>query len=278
MSRALSVLHGRFGRATLYDLDRPFATHAHREGHLIFFLGGSASHVQVSRRSFPTTAHNAIAVNPWECHGFEPLAVGKSGTYLVLYISPEWFRTIGHTPRDLRFGMSNLQATPEIRRLVDQLSIKLASAQPVLNLEQMLFELTETCRVASWWQSSEQRLTSSGSFVGNGIDFRVRKSIRFLSENFDGDPDLGWVARQSGLSRSHFFTLFKQHVGITPVMYSNTLRMERAVSLVASSRLSITDIAHRLGFGWQSAFTRFFTAHVGMPPSDYRRVAQILQA
>ena len=39
MSRALSVYHGRFGRATLYELNRPMTTHAHREGHLIFYVG-----------------------------------------------------------------------------------------------------------------------------------------------------------------------------------------------------------------------------------------------
>ena len=40
MSRALSVYHGRFGRATLYELNRPMTTHAHREGHLTFYVGG----------------------------------------------------------------------------------------------------------------------------------------------------------------------------------------------------------------------------------------------
>jgi hypothetical protein len=32
MSRAPAVFHGRFGRATVYQLNRPFNAHAHREG------------------------------------------------------------------------------------------------------------------------------------------------------------------------------------------------------------------------------------------------------
>jgi hypothetical protein len=40
MSRAIAVFHGRFGRATIYRLNRPFNLHAHREGHLIFHLAG----------------------------------------------------------------------------------------------------------------------------------------------------------------------------------------------------------------------------------------------
>jgi hypothetical protein len=32
MSRAIAVFHGLFGRATIYQLNRPFKIHAHREG------------------------------------------------------------------------------------------------------------------------------------------------------------------------------------------------------------------------------------------------------
>ena len=49
MARAISVHHGSFGRATLYELDKGLITHAHREGHLIFYLGGSPGSIQ--RRS-----------------------------------------------------------------------------------------------------------------------------------------------------------------------------------------------------------------------------------
>ena len=47
MSRALSVYHGPFGRATLYELNRPMTTHAHREGHLTFYVGGGDARVPV---------------------------------------------------------------------------------------------------------------------------------------------------------------------------------------------------------------------------------------
>ena len=51
MSRALAVFHGRFGRATVYQLNRPFSTHAHREGHLIFQVGGTPGHIRVGEET-----------------------------------------------------------------------------------------------------------------------------------------------------------------------------------------------------------------------------------
>ena len=51
MSRAFSVYHGPFGRATLYELNRPMTTHAHREGHLTFYVGGGDACVTVEPAS-----------------------------------------------------------------------------------------------------------------------------------------------------------------------------------------------------------------------------------
>ena len=53
MSRAVAAVHGRFGRATIYKLNRPFNIHAHREGHLIFHLSGADGGVLVSGDSVP---------------------------------------------------------------------------------------------------------------------------------------------------------------------------------------------------------------------------------
>jgi transcriptional regulator GlxA family with amidase domain len=36
---------------------------------------------------------------------------------------------------------------------------------------------------------------------------------------------------------------------------------------------SVTDIGLELGFSSQASFTRFFATNVGIPPSEYRRVA-----
>ena len=50
MSKALAVFHGRFGRATVYQLNRPFNVHAHREGHLIFHVGGMPAQMLAQTR------------------------------------------------------------------------------------------------------------------------------------------------------------------------------------------------------------------------------------
>ena len=63
MARAISVHHGAFGRATLYELDKPLITHAHREGHLIFYLGGARPQLRVGDSDFKLDKDNAVAIS-----------------------------------------------------------------------------------------------------------------------------------------------------------------------------------------------------------------------
>ena len=86
------------------------------------------------------------------------------------------------------------------------------------------------------------------------------------------------MARDAGLSRPHFYKLFRREIGVTPNIYLNTLRMEKAIERLGQTEHSITTIADDLGFSCQSVFTRFFSSHVGMPPTDYRRAVQVLHS
>ena len=111
---------------------------------------------------------------------------------------------------------------------------------------------------------------------GQAIDFRVRKSMRLMEESLGAGIELDAVARGAGLSRPHFYKLFRTQTGLTPNLYVNTLLMEQAIDKLVGSEISVADIGYDLGFSSQSGFTRFFAANVGMAPTQYRRVAHVL--
>ena len=111
---------------------------------------------------------------------------------------------------------------------------------------------------------------------GQLIDFRVRKSMRLMEESLGADIELDAVARGAGLSRPHFYKLFRTQTGLTPNLYVNTLLMEQAIESLVCSESAVADIGYDLGFSSQSGFTRFFAANVGMAPTQYRRVAHVL--
>jgi len=274
MSRAIAVFHGCFGRATIYQLNRPFNVHAHREGHLIFHVGGSEGSITVGDKLCPLSSSSFVAVCPWEPHNFVPSDLNDGALFFVLYVNPEWFTpgASGDTAR-LRFGRPLTYRTAAIDRQIRRTAALVYSAHGLNDLDHELRSLIDGCYAESWRQPGE---AAERRALEGVTDFRVRKSIRLIQEGLGADIQLDDVARESGLSRPHFYKLFRSQTGVTPNLYLNTLLMERAIDVLVKTENPVADIGFNLGFSSQSAFTRFFASNVGMAPTDYRSAAQLL--
>lgn len=85
------------------------------------------------------------------------------------------------------------------------------------------------------------------------------------------DLSLADLAALVGLSPYHFARAFKASMGIPPHRYQMTLRVERAKDLLATTGLSITEIAHACGFASSQHMATVFRRIVGATPSDYRK-------
>ncbi|MBY8975952.1 helix-turn-helix domain-containing protein [Rhodobacteraceae bacterium NNCM2] len=275
MARALSVHHGSFGRAKLYELDKPLITHAHREGHLIFYLGGATATVRVGDEDIPLDQNGAVAVSPWEPHSFNVHSETEACLCLTLYIKPMWYlETSVSAEFALNFGRPRIEITPVVATWMSRLTSLLLDNQPSERFDGFLFETTRECFDQSWQGVETELLTQSIDRTFN--DFRVRRSLRLMQEQFTEDVAIDDLARNVGLSRPHFFKLFKMQMGITPNLYLNTLRAEHAIEDLMTTSKSVTDIGLDLGFSSQASFTRFFTSNVGIAPTDYRRVAHFV--
>lgn len=272
MSGAIAVHHGEFGRAALYELDKPIITHAHREGHLIFYIDGGKGDVTVRDRNFVIDRSTAVAVSPWECHSFSPNDPKNPCLCLVLYIKPMWFlETCQSAEFALSFGQPVVPMTTDVNRWAMRLTSLLLDNQASVRFDGFLFETTRLCFDVSWAALEEKSTVLAHSLRFN--DYRVRRSLRMMQESFNEDMEIDDLARDVGLSRPHFYKLFKMQMGLTPNIFLNTLRTEQAIDDLMGTDKSVTDIGFDLGFSSQASFTRFFASNVGIPPTEYRRVA-----
>ncbi|MCX7323556.1 MAG: AraC family transcriptional regulator [Hyphomicrobiales bacterium] len=275
MSSAVAVFHGAFGRVCLYAMSRTMVPHAHREGHLIFHVRGPVGEVVIDGRAFPLSPGQAVAISPWQAHYYRAVDLETPTLALVLYIRPAWFLEASRrSTSSLRFGRAGIEVTDHLARLVygnAHAMLDTDIADPML--EDRLCSLTQGCFDQSW-----QWTEHGAGFIGQGApsrDYRVRNALRVLMERLCEPLDLDDVAREVGLSRPHFYKLFRQQVGVTPNIYLNSLRMERAIDRLTGSRDAVADIGLDLGFSSQASFSRFFIANGVVPPSTYRRSAQI---
>jgi AraC-like DNA-binding protein len=268
MSEAVAVLHGAFGRVCLYSMDRTMVPHAHREGHLLFHVEGDPGEVCVDGRAIPLGPGQAVAVNPWQTHYYSQPFPGGRTLVLVAYIRPTWFRSaVGSRAWTLRFGRPAIEVSGVLGRLID-VSAMLDRVQDDPAVGRWLLTLTEYCFDQSWRGSD-----AAGRFVGVH-DFRLRKAIQLL-ERVCEPVEFDTIAREAGLSRPHFYKLFRQQIGVTPNIYLNSLRMEHAIERLTGTNEPVAAIGLELGFSSQASFSRFFIANGVVPPSTYRRSAQV---
>lgn len=100
---------------------------------------------------------------------------------------------------------------------------------------------------------------------------QVRNALRILAEERCWHISQAEMARRVHVSTAHFSRLFKRVVGHTFSDYLTELRMSEAQNLLHHTKLTVNDIARRLGYSRQSYFTRRFRAVTGLTPSGYRR-------
>ncbi len=82
---------------------------------------------------------------------------------------------------------------------------------------------------------------------------------------------LAMLARSAGVSRSVLAARFHRLVGQTPMQYLTVWRMRKARMLLAETRLGTAEIADRVGYESEAAFSKTFKKVVGKGPGAFRR-------
>lgn len=99
-------------------------------------------------------------------------------------------------------------------------------------------------------------------------DGRLRKLLQMMEE--EPARSIRDCARTFNLSRSYLRHLFKQETGLSLGHVLTEQKLQRAAVLLASSNLSIKEIAGVVGYEHTSSFTRAFERRFGQGPRRYR--------
>lgn len=267
---SIKLYRGAFGHVSMLNAASDLVTHAHAEAHIIIWLEGDAGEMTVGERRVTPGPDCAVGVNSFEPHSHSFSAGAEPGRFLAFYIDPTWaILRLGQRQGAKLFCDPAIALEPWLHSaassLFDRLDDDWGSADlngyEVERLIDRLFEAARPIQAARSGQSGY-------------LDFRVRKAVELMRANVSGRMNFDQLARSVGLSRPHFFALFKEQMNLTPNVYWNTLRMEEALRQVEADGEPLTAVACNLGFSTQSNFTRFFRDHAGVPPAVYREAAR----
>jgi transcriptional regulator GlxA family with amidase domain len=100
---------------------------------------------------------------------------------------------------------------------------------------------------------------------------RIQGVILFMEGNLNRRLSLSTLAHFAGLSPSRLRHKFKAEIGMTPTVYMQMLRLQRARELLERDRLSVKEVRAAVGIESNSYFTHQFKRAYGVPPSKSRR-------
>ena len=101
------------------------------------------------------------------------------------------------------------------------------------------------------------------------VDMISRARLR-IREALESSLTIQQVADELGVSYSNFRKLFKEHTGISPAIYQQDLRLQRAKELRSTTDMSVKEIAYRLNFESPDYFSAKFKIKTGRRPSELR--------
>lgn len=101
-------------------------------------------------------------------------------------------------------------------------------------------------------------------------DTCVAKGLEFMENYYNTGISVDSVTNAIGVERSYFYRLFKSQVGVSPIDYLTTLRINRSKALIESG-IDLKTVAASVGINDIYYFSKLFKKTEGLTPSAYRK-------
>ena len=102
-------------------------------------------------------------------------------------------------------------------------------------------------------------------------DPRLIDIFKYIKENLGGDLSNKTLANVANVSEDYVGQYFKMLTGINPQDYIEYQRMERAVALLRTTKVSVRDIGRKVGYKDTAYFCRRFKMMFGIPAGKMRK-------
>ncbi len=163
------------------------------------------------------------------------------------------------------------RAQPWLESTLNLIAEESCAARP--GSEVLIDRLTETLfiRVIRSYLDDPASDETGPNWLAGLKDPKIGEALGYIhhlpQENWTVDA----LATRVGMSRSAFSGRFSELVGEPPLKYITRWRMQLAADHLRNEKLSLGEIAARVGYGAEAAFSKVFKRMWGVSPGNFRR-------
>lgn len=103
-------------------------------------------------------------------------------------------------------------------------------------------------------------------------DHRIAYAIRYIKEHLTENISIDKLVDKACLSKSHFFKIFKNTLGISPIDYITSERIKLSKRLIKKTDYKISEIAYQSGFNNPSYFNKKFKECELITPGEFKQI------
>ena len=143
------------------------------------------------------------------------------------------------------------------------------------NVEQQLFLQAQMYTFFS--HIAHSVFIQNGGFQMDKQNYYVQAAVEYIQTNYARSIKVRDIAEYVGVSRSYLTTLFQSILHTSPNAYLTNFRLSRAKEQLTLTNFPIGIVADMCGYQDSLVFSKAFKQHVGMTPSQYRRLDRTTQ-
>ncbi|GAA5225455.1 AraC family transcriptional regulator [Membranihabitans marinus] len=103
-------------------------------------------------------------------------------------------------------------------------------------------------------------------------DHRIAYAISYIKQHLTETISIDKLVDKACMSKSHFFKIFKNTLGISPIEYITCERIKFSKKLIRNTNDQIADIAYKSGFNNASYFNKKFKEYEMITPSEFKAI------
>lgn len=230
--------------------------HYHEHAYFTFIIEGNV--IEGNKKEIYNCKAGDLLFHNWQEPHYNIKPDGFTRGFHV-EIEQHWFDTLELTENNLQ-GSINI-SNPDIKLLMYKVfrAAKIEGSAVDFSIQTLLMEILSKLE-----QHNKTLLYKNPKWV-QCID-------EILHDQIGEKITLEYLSKIAGIHPVHLSRDFSKYFHCTLSEYVRKLKVEKALSLIALKKSSLTEIAHECGFSDQSHFTRCFKDVNGLNPSEHLKL------